>query len=206
VDGIAVHDIPHVDAPLVADMSSNILSSTLDVSRFGVIYAGAQKNIGPSGFAIAIVRDDLLGRAQGNTSTIMDYAVQAKEGSMYNTPNTFAWYLSGLVFKWLKQQGGVAAMEQLNRAKAAKLYDFIDRSSLYSNPVHTHYRSLMNVPFLLADDALNARFLREAEQQGLVGLTGHRFVGGMRASIYNAMPMTGVNALLDFMAEFERKA
>jgi phosphoserine aminotransferase len=206
VDGIAVHDIPDVRAPVVADMSSNILSTRLDVSRFGVIYAGAQKNIGPSGFAIAIVRDDLLGRAQRNTSTIMDYTVQAKEGSMYNTPNTFAWYLSGLVFQWIKRHGGVAAMEQLNRAKAAKLYDFIDRSSFYSNPVHPHYRSLMNVPFLLADAGLDERFLREAELHGLLGLRGHRFVGGMRASIYNAMPMAGVDALLAFMADFEKKA
>lgn len=206
VDGIALHEIPDVDAPIVADMSSNILSEPLDVSRFGIIYAGAQKNIGPSGFAIAIVRDDLLGHAQGNTSTIMDYTVQAKERSMYNTPNTFAWYLSALVFQWLKRQGGVAAMGQQNHAKASKLYQYIDSSDFYSNPVHPNYRSIMNVPFLLADDRLDGDFLKQAEQAGLLGLKGHRFVGGMRASIYNAMPMAGVDALVEFMRDFERKA
>lgn len=205
VDGVALHEIPDVEAPLVADMSSNILSEPLDVSRFGVIYAGAQKNIGPSGFAIAIVREDLLGAPQKSVSTIMDYTVQAADGSMYNTPNTFAWYLAGLVFKWLKQQGGVAAMGKLNRAKAEHLYAYIDNSGFYSNPVHPAYRSIMNVPFLLADDALNATFLSEAEQHGLVGLKGHRFVGGMRASIYNAMPMAGVEALVSFMQDFEQR-
>lgn len=205
VDGIALHQVPDVAVPIVADMSSNILSEPLDVSKFGVIYAGAQKNIGPSGLAIAIIRDDLLGHAQRNTSTIMDYTVQAKEGSMYNTPNTFAWYLAGLVFQWLKRQGGVEAIGQLNRAKAAKLYEFIDQSSFYHNPVHPDYRSIMNVPFLLADDSLNDRFLQQAEAAGLLGLKGHRFVGGMRASIYNAMPMAGIDALLEFMYEFERK-
>ncbi|WP_369744110.1 3-phosphoserine/phosphohydroxythreonine transaminase [Pseudidiomarina sp. PP-1MA] len=205
VDGIAVHEIPQVNAPIVADMSSNILSEPLDVSKFGVIYAGAQKNIGPSGFAISIVREDLLGHAQTNTSTIMDYTVQAKEGSMYNTPNTFAWYLSALVFQWLKRQGGVAAIGELNRAKAAKLYHYIDQSDFYSNPVHPDYRSRMNIPFLLADSSLDNAFLEQAAAAGLVGLKGHRFVGGMRASIYNAMPMAGVDALVEFMAEFERK-
>ncbi len=205
VDGIAVHEIPQVNAPIVADMSSNILSEPLDVSKFGVIYAGAQKNIGPSGFAISIVREDLLGHAQTNTSTIMDYTVQAKEGSMYNTPNTFAWYLSALVFQWLKRQGGVAAIGELNRAKAAKLYHYIDQSDFYSNPVHPDYRSRMNIPFLLADNSLDNAFLEQAAAAGLVGLKGHRFVGGMRASIYNAMPMAGVDALVEFMAEFERK-
>lgn len=205
VDGIAVHEIPQVNAPIVADMSSNILSEPLDVSKFGVIYAGAQKNIGPSGFAISIVREDLLGHAQTNTSTIMDYTVQAKEGSMYNTPNTFAWYLSALVFQWLKRQGGVAAIGELNRAKAAKLYHYIDKSDFYSNPVHPDYRSRMNIPFLLADNSLDSAFLEQAAAAGLVGLKGHRFVGGMRASIYNAMPMAGVDALVEFMVEFERK-
>lgn len=205
VDGLAVHEIPQVNAPIVADMSSNILSEPLDVSKFGVIYAGAQKNIGPSGFAISIVREDLLGHAQTNTSTIMDYTVQAKEGSMYNTPNTFAWYLSALVFQWLKRQGGVAAIGELNRAKAAKLYHYIDQSDFYSNPVHPDYRSRMNIPFLLADSSLDNAFLEQAAAAGLVGLKGHRFVGGMRASIYNAMPMAGVDALVEFMAEFERK-
>lgn len=206
VDGIALHGVPDVNVPIVADMSSNILSEPVDVSRFGVIYAGAQKNIGPSGFAIAIVRDDLLGQAQRHTSTIMDYTVQAAENSMYNTPNTFAWYLAGLVFQWLKRQGGVAAMGRLNQAKAAKLYDYIDQSSFYRNPVHPAYRSMMNVPFLLADEALNDAFLAQAEAAGLLGLKGHRFVGGMRASIYNAMPMAGIDALIEFMREFERNA
>lgn len=206
VDGVALHQIPAaVTAPVVADMSSNILSEPLAVERFGVIYAYAQKNIGPSGFAIAIVRDDLLGRAQANTSTIMDYTVQAKDRSMYNTPNTWAWYLSGLVFEWLKEQGGVAVMGQVNQRKADLLYNFIDSSDFYRNPVHPDFRSKMNVPFLLADAQRDGDFLKAAEQQGLLGLKGHRFVGGMRASIYNAMPIEGVIALVDFMREFEQK-
>ncbi|RUO60205.1 3-phosphoserine/phosphohydroxythreonine transaminase [Pseudidiomarina insulisalsae] len=206
VDGIALHTIPEqVQAPLVADMSSSILSEPLDVKRFGIIYAGAQKNIGPSGFAIAIVRDDLLGRAQTTASTVMDYTVQAKERSMYNTPNTWAWYLSGLVFEWLKEQGGVAAMGEVNQRKADLLYQTIDSSEFYRNPVHPDYRSKMNVPFLLADDSLDADFLRQAEQQGLLGLKGHRYVGGMRASIYNAMPLAGVEQLVEFMRDFEQK-
>ncbi|MDN7124223.1 3-phosphoserine/phosphohydroxythreonine transaminase [Pseudidiomarina sp. 1APP75-32.1] len=206
VDGVALHEIPaQVTAPVVADMSSNILSEPLNVERYALIYAGAQKNIGPSGFAIAIVRDDLLGRAQGTTSTIMDYTVQAKDKSMYNTPNTWAWYLSGLVFEWLKEQGGVAVMGQVNARKAQLLYNYIDSSDFYSNPVHPDYRSKMNVPFLLADPQRDDDFLKAAEQQGLLGLKGHRFVGGMRASIYNAMPIEGVIALVDFMREFEQK-
>ncbi|RUO81373.1 phosphoserine transaminase [Idiomarina tyrosinivorans] len=204
VDGIALHQIPEVNAPIVADMSSNILSEPLDVSKFGVIYAGAQKNIGPSGFAIAIVKQSLLGQPQSSLCSIMDYAIQAKDHSMYNTPNTFAWYLSGLVFEWLKAQGGLAAMGQQNRHKAALLYGFIDSSEFYHNHVHTDYRSIMNVPFQLVDDSLDERFLREAREAGLVGLKGHRFVGGMRASIYNAMPVAGVEALIDFMKTFER--
>ncbi|MFC0444930.1 3-phosphoserine/phosphohydroxythreonine transaminase [Pseudidiomarina halophila] len=206
MDGVALHDIPEaVTAPVVADMSSNILSEPLAVERFGVIYAGAQKNIGPSGFAIAIVRDDLLGRAQSNTSTIMDYTAQAKERSMYNTPNTWAWYLSGLVFEWLKEQGGLAAMGQVNQRKADLLYNLIDSSDFYRNQVHPDFRSKMNVPFVLADAQRDGDFLKAAEQQGLLGLKGHRFVGGMRASIYNAMPLEGVVALVDFMREFEQK-
>lgn len=205
VDGVALHAIPEVSAPLVVDMSSNILSEPLPVDKFGIIYAGAQKNIGPSGFAIAIVREDLLGRSQGNTSTIMDYTVQAKERSMYNTPNTWAWYLSGLVFEWLKEQGGVAAMGERNQHKANLLYRYIDSSDFYSNPVHPDFRSKMNVPFLLADAKLDGDFLARAEQQGLLGLKGHRYVGGMRASIYNAMPVEGVEALISFMRDFEQK-
>ncbi len=205
VDGLALHTIPDTSAPLVVDMSSNILSEPLPVDKFGIIYAGAQKNIGPSGFAIAIVRDDLLGRSQGTTSTIMDYTVQAKERSMYNTPNTWAWYLSGLVFEWLKEQGGVAAMGELNQRKANLLYQYIDSSDFYSNPVHPDFRSKMNVPFLLADAQLDGEFLAQAEKQGMLGLKGHRYVGGMRASIYNAMPLEGVETLVSFMREFEQK-
>lgn len=204
VDGIALHDIPNVNAPIVADMSSNILSEPLDVSKFGVIYAGAQKNIGPSGFAIAIVKRSLLGSSQKQVSSIMDYQLQAKDGSMYNTPNTFAWYLAGLVFKWLKVQGGLSEMGRINHEKAQLLYDFIDKSDFYRNTVNPQYRSIMNVPFQLADDKLDAEFLAQAEAAGFKGLKGHRFVGGMRASIYNAMPVAGVKALLSFMADFER--
>ncbi|MBT43708.1 MAG: phosphoserine transaminase [Idiomarina sp.] len=206
VDGIALHDIPDVDAPIVADMSSNILAEPLDVSRFGVIYAGAQKNIGPSGFAIAIVKKDLLGNPQPELSSIMDYQLQAKDNSMYNTPNTFAWYLSGLVFKWLKEQGGLTAMGQTNHQKASTLYSYIDGSDFYRNQVNPDYRSIMNIPFQLADERLDERFLAEANEAGLMGLKGHRFVGGMRASLYNAMPLEGVKVLIDFMDEFARKA
>ncbi|EKE86930.1 3-phosphoserine/phosphohydroxythreonine transaminase [Idiomarina xiamenensis] len=206
VDGIALHQLPtQVTAPIVADMSSNILSEPLDVSRFGVIYAGAQKNIGPSGFAIAIVKQSLLTQPQQQVSTIMDYAAQAADGSMYNTPNTFAWYLSGLVFQWLKEQGGVAEMGRINAAKAALLYDFIDKSEFYQNRIHPDFRSRMNVPFQLINEQLDAEFLRQAEQQGLMGLKGHRFVGGMRASIYNAMPLAGVQTLVEFMQHFAEK-
>lgn len=205
VDGIALHDIPSVNAPLVADMSSNILSEPLDVSKFGVLYAGAQKNIGPSGFAIAIVDKQLIGRQQKQLSSIMDYQLQARDGSMYNTPNTFAWYLAGLVFKWIKAQGGLVKMGERNHHKAKLLYDFIDGSDFYSNSIHPQYRSIMNVPFQLKDDTLDEAFLRGAQQEGLLGLKGHRFVGGMRASIYNAMPVEGVKALLSYMADFERK-
>jgi len=206
VDGIALHEIPtDINAPIVADMSSNILSEPIDVSRFGVIYAGAQKNIGPSGFAITIVDKALLGKPQRELSTIMDFAVQAEQGSMYNTPNTYAWYIAGLVFQWLKRQGGVAAMGKINHEKARRLYDYIDRSAFYRNEVHPANRSIMNVPFLLADDKLNDVFLKQASEQGLVGLKGHRFVGGMRASIYNAMPLAGVDALISFMHDFAQK-
>ncbi|RUO77634.1 3-phosphoserine/phosphohydroxythreonine transaminase [Idiomarina seosinensis] len=206
VDGIALHTPPAgIEAPLVADMSSNILSEPLDVSKFGIIYAGAQKNIGPSGFAIAIVKKDLLGEPQPELSSIMDYQLQAKDGSMYNTPNTFAWYLSGLVFQWLKRQGGLAGIGQLNQQKAQLLYDYVDQSEFYRNEVHPDYRSIMNVPFQLADDSLDQKFLQEAAAAGLIGLKGHRFVGGMRASLYNAMPIAGVQTLIDFMDQFQRK-
>jgi phosphoserine aminotransferase len=206
IGGVEFHAVPDVgDVPLVADMSSTLLSRPIDVTKFAVIYAGAQKNIGPAGLTVVIVRDDLLGHARPETPTVLDYAAVAKDGSMLNTPPTFAWYLAGLVFQWLKRQGGLAAMGELNRAKAARLYDFIDRSSFYNNPVAKDARSWMNVPFTLAKPDLDKTFIAEAKQAGLVTLEGHRSVGGMRASLYNAMPMAGVDALLAFMKDFERR-
>jgi len=190
--------------PLVSDMSSNILSRKIDVSQYGLIYAGTQKNMGPAGVTVVIVRDDLIGHAPKTVPPVFNYAEQAKNQSMLNTPATYSWYLAGLVLKWLKGQGGVEAIEQRNIAKAAKLYQAIDQSSLYSNPVDATYRSRMNVPFILADDTLDKPFLAAAQANGLFELKGHRSVGGMRASIYNAMPEAGVQALIDFMAEFER--
>ncbi|MBK1692830.1 3-phosphoserine/phosphohydroxythreonine transaminase [Ectothiorhodospira mobilis] len=193
------------DVPLVADMSSTILSRPVDVSRFGLIYAGAQKNIGPAGLTLVIVHDDLIGHAAPQVPSVLDYRVQAEAGSMSNTPPTYGWYLAGLVFQWLKAQGGLEEMETLNRRKAQKLYNAIDNSAFYSNPVEPSARSLMNVPFTLADPELDGVFLKEAEQAGLVNLKGHRSVGGMRASLYNAMPEAGVDALVDFMADFEQR-
>ncbi len=206
VDGIEILDVPSVGSvPLVADMSSNILSRPIDVSKFGVIYAGAQKNIGPSGLSVVIVRDDLLGKARQETPSIFDYDIIAKNDSMYNTPPTYAWYLAGLVFKWLKQQGGLNAMEAKNQAKAELLYNAIDSNPFYGNKVVPAYRSRMNVTFQLADESLDKTFLEEAEAAGLKALKGHRIVGGMRASIYNAMPIEGVQTLVDFMNEFSRR-
>jgi phosphoserine aminotransferase len=193
------------DVPLVADMSSTMLSRPLDISKFGLIYAGAQKNIGPSGLVVVIIRKDLLGKARKETPTMMNYQVIADNGSMYNTPATYSWYLSGLVFKWLKEQGGVQAMGEMNARKAKKLYGFIDANDFYANPIEPRFRSWMNVPFTLADDALNAEFLKGAEARHLLNLQGHRSVGGMRASIYNAMPEEGVDALIDYMAEFAKE-
>lgn len=190
--------------PLVSDMSSNILSRKIDVSQYGLIYAGTQKNMGPAGVTVVIVRDDLIGHAPKTVPPVFNYAEQAKNQSMLNTPATYSWYLCGLVLKWLKEQGGVDGIEQRNIAKAAKLYQAIDQSTLYSNPVETASRSRMNVPFILADESLDKPFLAAAEANGLFELKGHRSVGGMRASIYNAMPEAGVQALIDFMAEFER--
>ena len=204
IGGVEFHFIPETTAPLVADMSSTLLSRSLDVSRFGLIYAGAQKNIGPAGLAIVIVREDLLGRARDGTPMMMDYAQQAESGSMLNTPPTWAWYIAGLVFEWLLEQGGLAAMEEINRRKADTLYAAIDGSDFYANPVAAHCRSWMNVPFTLADPGLDAMFLDQAKAAGLMTLKGHRSVGGMRASIYNAMPQEGVDALVGFMQEFER--
>lgn len=206
IGGVEFNWIPEVgDTPLVADVSSTILSRTLDVSRFGLLYAGAQKNIGPSGLTVVIVREDLLGKAHSRCPTMLDYSVAAKNDSMYNTPPTFAWYLSGLVFKWLKAQGGLEVMERINDAKQRKLYAAIDASELYSNPINVADRSWMNVPFRLADDRLDKPFLAGAEEHGLLNLKGHRSVGGMRASIYNAVPESAVDALVAYMAEFEKQ-
>lgn len=207
IGGVEYHRLPDTgDVPLVADMSSHVLSRPMDVSRFGVIYAGAQKNIGPAGLTIVIIRDDLIGRAPAGTPTLLDYKAMADGGSMLNTPPTFAVYVAGLVFRWLLDQGGLAAIERHNRAKAALLYGVIDGSDgFYANPVAPADRSLMNIPFRLRDDALDAPFLKAAAAEGLVQLKGHRSVGGMRASVYNAMPMAGVEALADFMRVFARR-
>jgi phosphoserine aminotransferase len=206
VFGVEFHSIPDVsDAPLVADMSSTLLSRPIDVSRFGIIYAGAQKNIGPAGLAIVIVREDLLGRARRETPGVIDYKTMAESDSMWNTPSTLSWYFAGLVFSWLKEQGGLAVMAAVNERKAAKLYAAIDESPLYKNPVEKTCRSWMNIPFTLADDALDKLFLQEAKAAGLTNLKGHRVVGGMRASIYNAMPEAGVDVLVEFMAHFAQR-
>ncbi len=202
IGGVEYFWTPEVDAPLVADMSSTILSRPIDVSKFGVIYAGAQKNIGPAGLTIVIVRKDLLGNAAAATPTMMDWKTAADNDSMYNTPPTYSIYLAGLVFKWLKAQGGLAAMEKLNRAKAEKLYAYIDNSGFYANPVEIESRSLMNVPFTLKDAELDKAFLKGADEKGLLNLKGHRSVGGMRASIYNAVPMQAIDDLIAYMQEF----
>lgn len=194
------------EVPLVADMSSHILSRKVDVSRYGLIYAGAQKNIGPSGLVLCIVREDLLGKAIPTMPSIMDFSVMAENGSMPNTPPTYSIYIAGLVFQWLQRQGGVEAMEQTNIRKAELLYRCIDESGgFYHNPVEVKDRSRMNIPFTLRDPALDNAFLSEAEQVGLVALKGHKTVGGMRASIYNAMPLEGVQALVNFMTDFARR-
>ena len=205
IAGVEFPFVPETKLPLVTDMSSNILSRAIDVSKFGVIYAGAQKNIGPAGITVVIVRDDLIGHAMPNMPTMMDYQIHADNGSMYNTPPTFGWYLAGLVFQWIKDRGGISAMEEINKRKAAKLYAAIDHSDFYSNPVDIPCRSWMNVPFILANAELDKQFLEQAEKAGLTTLKGHRSVGGMRASIYNAMPEAGVDALIDFMADFEKR-
>jgi phosphoserine aminotransferase len=201
-------EFPYVPAsgtrPLVADMSSTLLSRPIEVSKFALIYAGAQKNIGPAGLTVVIVREELLGRARPGTPAVWDYGAMAEAGSMLNTPPTFAWYCAGLVFRWLKGQGGLAAIGARNRAKAQLLYETIDSSGFYSNPVERSCRSWMNVPFRLPAAALEQSFLEGARAAGLVNLEGHRSVGGLRASLYNAMPLEGVQALSAFMKEFER--
>ena len=206
IGGLAYSQFPDTGSvPLVADWSSAILSEPVDVSRFGMIYAGAQKNIGPAGLTLVIVRKDLIGNAQASTPAMLDYQVAHKADSMYNTPPTYSWYLAGLVFQWLKRQGGLDAIKAMNDRKADKLYGFIDQSDFYANPIQPEFRSRMNVPFTLADDSLNDEFLKGAETRGLLNLNGHRSVGGMRASIYNAMPEAGVDALIDYMAGFEKE-
>ena len=206
IGGVEFPYIPETGSvPLVADMSSTLLSRPLEVARFGLIYAGAQKNIGPAGLVVVIVRHDLVGKARAGTPAVWDYHAMAREGSLLNTPATFAWYVAGLVLRWLKRQGGLAAMAAHNRAKAQLLYDTIDASGFYRNPVDTHCRSWMNVPFTLADARLDEAFLAGARAGGLVNLAGHRSVGGMRASLYNAMPFAGVEALVAFMRDFARR-
>ena len=206
IHGVEFHDIPSMSkAPLIADMSSTILSRPVDVNRFGMIYAGAQKNIGPAGLCIVIIRRDLMGKTLPGTPTMFDYQIHADNASMYNTPATYSWYLAGLVFQWLKQQGGLSAMAEINGRKATKLYAAIDGSDFYANPVDPRYRSWMNIPFTLADSSLDKQFLKMASSEGLLTLKGHRDLGGMRASIYNAMPEEGVDKLIAFMAEFERR-
>lgn len=191
--------------PLIADMSSNILSQEYDITKFGLIYAGAQKNIGPAGLTIVIVREDLLGRALDITPTMLNYEIQAKENSLYNTPPCYTIYIAGLVFEWLLAKGGIKAMEKENTTKAAILYDFLDNSPLFKGTVEVRSRSLMNIPFVTGNDELDAKFIAEAGKRGLKTLKGHRSVGGMRASIYNAMPREGVQTLVDFMKEFEKE-
>ncbi len=203
IGGVQFDAFPDTPAPLVADMSSELLSRPIDVSRFGLIYAGAQKNLGPAGLAVVIVRKDLAGRARPGTPRVLDYGIQAENGSMFNTPPTFNIYLVSLVLRWLKAAGGVAKMDEINRRKAAKLYAAIDASNFYHAPVDRADRSVMNVPFTLADTALDAAFLAGAEARRLLNLKGHRSVGGMRASLYNAIREEAVDALVEYMTDFE---
>ena len=204
IAGLEFDYIPDVSMPIAADMSSTILSREIDISKYGVIYAGAQKNIGPSGLTIVIVREDLVGDVVDGQPKLFDYATQVNNDSMFNTPATFPWYAAGRVFEWLKEQGGLSTMQKINKTKAETLYGAIDNSDFYSNPVSIKYRSWMNVPFLLADEKLNGKFLERSKDSGLLALKGHRSVGGMRASIYNAMPQEGVDALVSFMNDFEK--
>jgi len=206
IGGVEFAYVPQTgEIPLVVDLSSTILSRPIDVSQFGVIYAGAQKNIGPAGLTVVIIRDDLIGHAGENIPAMLDYKYHVENDSMYNTPPTYAWYMAGLVFQWIKRHGGLNAMAQINQRKADKLYAAIDNSSFYSNPVEPESRSWMNVPFTLANPELDAAFLAQAQENGLMTLKGHRSVGGMRASIYNAMPEAGVDALVAFMSHFEKQ-
>lgn len=206
IGGVQFDYIPETNGvPLIADFSSSILSKEIDVSKFAMIYAGAQKNIGPAGLCIVIIRDDLLGNTLEGTPTMFDYKVMADNDSMYNTPPSYGWYLAGLVFSWLKDQGGVKGIAEINQRKAKKLYEFIDTNAFYANPVAINNRSIMNVPFTLADAGFDKAFLVASEKEGLLNLAGHRSVGGMRASIYNAVEEKAVDALIAFMAEFAKE-
>jgi phosphoserine aminotransferase len=206
VGGVEFSHPPQVgDIPLVADVSSNILSKVIDVNQYGVLFAGAQKNIGPAGLTIVIVREDLIGHALPMTPTVWDWKIQEANDSMINTPSTFSIYMAGEVFKWLKAKGGIVQMEQINRQKAQLLYSVIDQSQMYESRVHPDNRSKMNVTFYLKDETLNERFVSEAAAAGLIGIKGHKSVGGMRASIYNAMPLEGVQSLTKFMQAFEER-
>lgn len=206
IEGTAFAAFPETgEVPLVADMSSNIMSEEIDITKFGVIYAGAQKNIGPAGLTIVIIREDLIGGARESCPVMLDYQTHSDKGSLYNTPPTFAIYMAKLVFEWLQELGGIKKMEKMNREKAKLLYDFLDGSSFFTSPVEKGSRSLMNIPFATKSDELNAAFIKEAKTAGLETLKGHRSVGGMRASIYNAMPIEGVQKLVDLMRDFEEK-
>ena len=205
IQGNAIHKAPKINKPLVADMSSVILSEPLEVDNFSLIYAGAQKNIGPAGLTIVIIKKEFMEQGNFNLPNLFRYSEHAKSDSMLNTPPTFSWYVAGKVFKWIKKSGGLDFFKEQNKLKASNLYDFIDKSDFYSNPVKLENRSIMNIPFILDDEALNSVFLSESEENGLLNLKGHRSVGGMRASIYNAMPLEGVNELIKFMDYFESK-
>jgi phosphoserine aminotransferase len=205
IQGVAIHEAPDINNHLIADMSSVILSEPLDVSKFSLIYAGAQKNIGPAGLTMVIIKKDLMELENKNLPNILRYSKHSESDSMLNTPPTFAWYMAGKVFKWIKQSGGLEFFKEQNHLKASTLYNYIDNSTFYSNPVKVENRSIMNVPFILADNDLDSVFLKESEGNGFLNLKGHRSVGGMRASIYNAMPLKGINELVDFMEVFEAK-
>lgn len=204
IEGTRFASLPDTgNVPLVADMSSHILSEVMDISKFGVIFAGAQKNVGPAGVTIVIIREDLIGGAMDITPTMMNYKTHSENGSMFNTPPTYSVYMAKLVFEWLKDLGGIPAMQKINEEKAAILYDYIDNSKMFVSPVDKKFRSMMNIPFKTNSEDLDSKFLKEASKNGLVQLKGHRLVGGMRASIYNAMPAQGVQSLVDFMKKFE---
>ena len=204
IQGVAIHQPPDIDVPIVADMSSVILSEPIDVSKFGLIYAGAQKNIGPAGLTIVIIQKEMFEKENSSNSNILRYSQHSKNNSMLNTPPTFAWYMAGKVFKWLKSEGGLEVICKKNHFKAKTLYQYIDESDFFSNPVAVENRSIMNIPFILADNNLDSLFIEQAEQNGLLNLKGHRSLGGMRASIYNAMPIEGVHDLIEFMKDFEK--